>query len=180
MKTPFNIISLSCFQISSQCFIVLDIRVICMQINWVLHVFYDCEKLQVGMHITCSGARYRSCMKKCVSIHVLFELEHRTIERGEQCDWGVGWGVNQHSSKFLNLSTKTSSWGHLFRTQNLAFLWPKHLVFVVKNVHCFVHLFCPCEHVYTNGLLPKEIMVHPPPPKKTPKPHTLLIIQIYV
>lgn len=121
-----------------------------------------------------------ACMKKCVSIHVLFELEHRTIERGEQCDWGVGWGVNQHSSKFLNLSTKTSRWGHLFRTQNLAFLWPKHLVFVVKNVDCFVHLFCPCEHVYTNGLLPKEIMVHPPPPKKPHKPHTLLIIQIYV
>lgn len=39
MKTPFNIISLSCFQISSQCFIVLDIRVICMQINWCCMCF---------------------------------------------------------------------------------------------------------------------------------------------
>lgn len=131
MKTPFNIICLSCFQISSQCFIVLDIRVICMQINWVLHVFYDCEKLQVGMHITCSGARYRSCMHEKMRFH---PCAFRSWAQNNWKGWivwlggggwgGVGWGVggwgvggvNQHSSKFLNLSTKTSRWGHLFRT----------------------------------------------------------------
>lgn len=35
----------------------------------VLHVFYDCEKLQVGMHITCSGAIYRSCMHEKMRFH---------------------------------------------------------------------------------------------------------------
>lgn len=52
--------------------------------------------------------------------------------------------------------------------------------FVVKNVDCFVHLFCPCEHVYTNGLLPKEIRVHPPFQKNPPNPYSPYHIDIRV
>lgn len=106
MKTPFNIISLSCFQISSQCFIVLDIRVICMQINWVLHVFYDCEKLQVGMHITCSGARYSSCMHEKMRFH---PCAFRSWAQNNWKGWIVWWGVGVGGLRVL-INTLPNSW----------------------------------------------------------------------
>lgn len=93
MKTPFNIISLSCFQISSQCFIVLDIRVICMQINWCCMCFMTVRNYRLEcISLAQVPDIVHACMKKCVSIHVLFEVEHRTIERVEQCDCGGGGG----------------------------------------------------------------------------------------
>lgn len=98
------------------------------------------------------------------------KLNTEQLKRANSVMWcgAIGGGVLINSWNFPQKQED----GNLF-IYNLetGVLWPKHLVFVLKKVDCFVLLFWPREHV--NGVLPEEIMVPPPPNKNS---YTPLII----
>lgn len=109
-------------------------------------------------------------MKNAFPSMCFSKLNTEQLKRANSVMWcggGGGGGVN----KFLKLSTKSRRRELFIYNLETGVLWPKHLVFVLKKVDCFVLLFWPREHV--NGVLPEEIM---PPTPSNKNPYTLLII----